>query len=56
LCKDFVTTGGKDIVHKGFEDPAAFSGREEEKLVLFRRVRDEIRAWIEETFGGEMVP
>jgi arsenate reductase len=43
--------GGKEVIHRGFEDPAAFNGSEEEKLDLFRRVRDEIRGWIEETFG-----
>ena len=45
--------GGKKMIHKGFEDPAAFSGSEEEKVALFRRVRDEIRGWIEEAFGRE---
>ncbi len=29
--------------HWGFDDPAKAEGREEEKLVIFRRVRDEIR-------------
>lgn len=29
-------------LHKGFEDPAAFQGPEEERLALFRRVRDQI--------------
>lgn len=29
--------------HIGFEDPARASGSEEERLVIFRRVRDEIR-------------
>ena len=43
--------GGKEIIHKGFEDPAALSGSKEQKLALFRRVRDEIRTWIEEVFG-----
>lgn len=40
-------------MHRGFEDPAAFTGREDEKIAIFRRVRDEIREWIVETFGGE---
>lgn len=48
--------GGKEIIHKGFEDPAALSGSEEQKMALFRRVRDEIRGWIEEAFGGGTVP
>jgi arsenate reductase len=33
-------------LHHGFEDPAALSGSEEERLVMFRRVRDEIRAYL----------
>jgi arsenate reductase len=45
--------GGKEFIHRGFEDPAAFSGSEEQKMATFRRVRDEIREWIVETFGGE---
>jgi arsenate reductase len=47
--------GGKGIIHKGLEDPAASSGREGQKMALFGRVRDEIRGWIDETFGGETV-
>ena len=31
-------------IHRGFEDPAVFWGTKEERLALFRRVRDEIRA------------
>jgi arsenate reductase len=33
-------------IHMGFEDPAAFQGTEEERLALFRRVRDEIRDYL----------
>lgn len=32
--------GGKQPIHKGFEDPAAFSGGVEEKMAVFRRVRE----------------
>ncbi|MCX6568792.1 MAG: arsenate reductase ArsC [Candidatus Aminicenantes bacterium] len=42
--------GGKDYIHHAFDDPAACAGTEEEVLACFRRSRDEIRAWIEETF------
>lgn len=42
--------GGKEVLHKGFEDPSAARGTEEEKRGVFRRVRDEIRDWIEKTF------
>ena len=48
--------GGKEVIHRSFEDPAAVSGSEKQRIALFRRVRDEIRTWIEETFGGETVP
>ena len=33
-------------IHRGFEDPAALAGSEEERLALFRRVRDEIREYL----------
>jgi len=39
------------ITHRAFEDPAAVQGTEEERLAVFRRVRDEIRSWVEATFG-----
>ena len=42
--------GGKERIHQGFEDPAAVEGSDEEKRAAFRRVRDDIKAWIEETF------
>ena len=42
--------GGKKKIHKGFEDPASIRGSEAEKIVVFRRVRDEIKNWIEDTF------
>jgi arsenate reductase len=34
------------LMHKGFDDPATFQGKEEERLALFRRVRDEIRGYL----------
>ena len=42
--------GGKQQLHKGFEDPSSFSGSEEEVLVKFREVRDSLKKWIEELF------
>jgi arsenate reductase len=55
VCPFF--TGGKALMHKGFQDPAAFGGSDQEKIAVFRRVRDEIRDWIGETFfrGGGAV-
>jgi arsenate reductase len=43
-CPVFFGTAEK--LHHGFEDPAAFIGSHEERLALFRRVRDELRAWL----------
>ena len=44
--------GAKRTMHVGFPDPAAATGTEEERLVVFRAVRDEITAWIDATLGG----
>jgi len=41
---------GKKVVHKSFSDPSSADGSEEEKLEAFRRVRDEIKAWLLDTF------
>lgn len=38
--------------HRDFPDPAKAQGSEEEVLAVFRKVRDAIRAWLEELFGG----
>jgi arsenate reductase (thioredoxin) len=38
---------GKAVtIHHNFEDPAAMQGSEEERIGLFRRVRDEIRDYL----------
>ena len=42
---------GKKIIHKGFKDPTNFNGSIEETLDFFRKIRDEIKTWIIETFG-----
>jgi arsenate reductase len=42
--------GGKKYVHRGFMDPASVEGTYEEKLSVFRKVRDEILNWIKEFF------
>jgi arsenate reductase len=38
-------------LHAGFEDPAAFEGTDEAKLMKFREVRDETKRWIGDYFG-----
>jgi arsenate reductase len=40
----------REVIHRGFEDPAQSDGSEEEQLKAFRRTRDEIREWIIQTF------
>ena len=45
--------GGKAYIHKSFEDPSSVVGTHEEKLEVFRKVRDEIKKWIEKTLGED---
>jgi arsenate reductase len=47
-----VFPGKAQVLHAGFEDPAAAQGTEEEVLAVFRRVRDEIRRFIERLPAG----
>ncbi|MCJ7444525.1 MAG: arsenate reductase ArsC [Methanotrichaceae archaeon] len=44
----------KTIIHKSFIDPATSEGSEEEKLAIFRQVRDEIKEWITHIFGDSI--
>ena len=41
-----VFPGAKDMRHWPFDDPADATGSEEEKMPVFRRIRDEIQAKI----------
>lgn len=41
-----VFPGKAQRLHKNFEDPADLQGGEEERLAIFRRVRDEIRHYL----------
>lgn len=41
-----VFPGYSKRIHNGFEDPAALQGTEEERLAIFRRVRNEIRDYL----------
>lgn len=43
-----VFFGAAKRLHRNFEDPAALNGSEEQRLALFRRVRDELRAYLSE--------
>lgn len=45
----------KQNLHRGFDDPSAVTGTDEEKRVAFRRVRDELAKWVDATFA-ESIP
>ncbi len=47
-----VFPGGKHHFHKSFRDPGLSGDAENEMLQHFREVRDEIKHWIEKTFGN----
>lgn len=38
--------GGKEQIHHSFPDPGEMNGTEEEKLIAFRHLRNEINKWI----------
>jgi len=44
-------SGVKEYIHKGFKNPSKFNGTGDEILAGVRRVRDEIKSWIQKTFG-----
>jgi arsenate reductase len=49
VCPFF--SNAKQLLHRNFEDPAAVMGSSTITLAKFRKVRNEIRSWIERTFG-----
>lgn len=42
--------GGREYLHKSFDDPSGFEGEDDIKLIIFRKVRDEIKDWVKKTF------
>ncbi|MES1254235.1 MAG: arsenate reductase ArsC [Acidobacteriota bacterium] len=44
VCPVYPGTTGRR--HRSFEDPAALQGSDEQRLAAFRRVRDELRAYL----------
>lgn len=46
---------GKTLIHHPFYDPGTYNGTPEEILRKFRTSRDDIKAWIIQTFGKEQV-
>lgn len=49
MCPFFPTSG--KYLHKGFDDPSQFVGTDDSILSHFRVLRNQIRDWIEITFG-----
>jgi arsenate reductase len=49
-CPIFLNSSTR--IHRAFDDPATFQGPEQERLAVFRRVRDEIREYLR-TFPPE---
>jgi arsenate reductase (thioredoxin) len=47
-----VISGAKKTIHHGFTDPHLTPGTNEVILDVYRRVRNEIAAWIDEEFGN----
>jgi arsenate reductase len=45
--------GAKRYIDHGFADPSDVEGSEEEKLVAFRRTRDDIKKWILDNFSDQ---
>lgn len=45
VCPAFP--GGKKLLHQSFSDPSSDSGSEEERIQVFRSIRDEIVGWID---------
>ena len=43
--------GGRAQLHRGFADPSAFKGKPEVVINQYRRIRDEMKDWIEKEFG-----
>jgi arsenate reductase len=43
--------GGNLHLHRGFPDPSRFQGWHEDVMNEYRRIRDEIKEWIDKEFG-----
>lgn len=61
LCSDAeancpIFPGKVRVIHHGFDDPSGATGTEEERLAVFRRVRDEIRNFVESLLSGDLEP
>ncbi len=43
-----VFPGRSAMIHRSFEDPAAINGSAEERLAVFRRVRDQLKQYLQD--------
>ena len=43
-----IFPGAKKMIHKSFPDPSLATGSEEDKLQIYKKVRDQIYQWIKE--------
>jgi len=48
-----VFPGATSYLHKSFDDPSLWTGSAEQKMEKFRCLREEIKQWLQETFGKE---
>ena len=46
-----IYPGHTNRLHHSFEDPAAVEGSEQERLSVFRKVRDQIRDFLRQSFS-----
>ena len=53
-CPFFL--GGKKYFKQAFEDPSSIEGTEEEKFELFKRIRDELKFWLDDLYFSHMLP
>lgn len=47
--------GGKKYFKQEFEDPSSLEGTEEEKFELFKKVRDDLKFWIDDLYFSYMI-
>ena len=50
-CPFFIE--GDEYVHKSFSDPTEAKGTEEQLLKVFRKTRDDLKAWIDDTLRNQ---
>ncbi len=54
ICPVFIGKVGKGV-HIGFEDPADAIGTDDEKLVVYRKIRDQIKERLTKFYNIEMI-